>query len=123
MSASGPQPDLLVVAAAELTMATLVSRLADHGVTSDIVGALDEARTIFLAKGGHRALVLAPDLAPSVAQRVIDSLTGVDPELPVVAFTREDRRAGRRREGVRRVSYHPSSRAAVGAILKIVRES
>ncbi len=123
MSSTGGQPELLVVAKAEPTMASLVSALADRGVASDVVHALGAARESFLASGGHTALVLAPDLPPSLARELIDSLTSVDPDLPVVAFGEDHTLQRNHHAHVRRISYHPSSRAAVGAVLKAVHDA
>ncbi len=122
MSQTGRQTELLVVAKAEPTMASLVSALEEHGVTSDVVNALEQARETFLANGGHRALVLAPDLTPSLARELIESLTSVDPDLSVVTFGEGQWRQRPSHGLVRRIAYHPSSRAAVGAVLKAVRD-
>jgi len=115
-------PELLVVSAAKPTMAGLIEALGEHGIHADLVHALPEARNTFLARGGHRLLVLAPDLPPATVRQIADSLTRVDPTLPVVVFG-EPGSAPPPEPGVaRRLLYHPSSRAAVGAVLKALHD-
>jgi hypothetical protein len=111
-------PELLVVAAAEPTMATLIEGLDEHGIHADLVHALPEARNTFLARGGHRLLVLAPDLPPAVAREIAASLLRVDPTLSVIAFGKPGSSGPAPPGSPRRILYHPSSRAAVGAVLK-----
>ncbi len=115
-------PELLVVAAAEPTMAALIEALDEHGVRADLVHALPEARNTFLARGGHRLLVLAPDLAPASVREITASLTRVDPDLSVVTFGEPGSRSPSEPGSPRRILYHPSSRAAVGAVLKALHE-
>ena len=115
-------PELLVVAAAELTMAALIEALDEHGVRADLVHALHEARNTFLARGGHQLLVLAPDLPPASARQISASLKRVDPSLSVVAFGEPGSPGPNEPGSPRRILYHPSSRAAVGAVLKALHD-
>ena len=111
-------PELLVVSASEPTMAALIEALDAHGVSADLVHALPEARNTFLARGGHQLLVLAPDLSPAIMRQISASLTRVDPTLSVVAFEEPGSSGPAGPGSPRRILYHPSSRAAVGAVLK-----
>jgi len=119
MNVPPEDPELLIVAAARPTMARLLEGLGQHGIRADLVQELNQARETFLARGGHRLLILAPDLEPGRARQISRSLAVVDPDLPVLSFG--DGRA-QLPTGARWVQYHPSSRAAVGAVLKALHE-
>lgn len=121
MNVPPEDPELLVVAAAEPTMASLIAGLDQHGIAADLVHDIGDARETFLARGGHRLLVLAPDLTARRAQQISRSLTTVDPDLPVVAFAQQPPRT-RQAEFTRWIHYHPSSLAAVGAVLKALHD-
>ena len=116
---SDEHPQVLVAAEAASTMATLMSALSECGVETDVVESLGQARETFLSRGGHCLLLLGPDLTPATARKVIASLTEVDPDLSVAVFGDELLRDD---ELTRRIRHHPSSRAAVGAVLKVLQQ-
>ena len=66
-------------------------------------------------------LVLSPDLTPSVARQAARSLCSVDPKLRVVAFGQELARQELPGLVTRVPTFHPSSRAALGSVLRVVR--
>ncbi len=111
--------ELLVIARAEQTVATLCSALEQQGIAIDVAGSPAQARDLFLHRGGHRLLVLGPDAGSGMAQQVAHALRSVDPELPVVAFGHGFRDTGIK--GLTRIpDFHPSSRAGIGAVLKVI---
>lgn len=109
----------LVLAAAEsaATMTALCDALRDRGVDVDVVETLTEARSAFLERGGHELLLLGPDLTPALARELAHSLTEIDPQLAVCIFGEL-----LREEAGRRIGHHPTSRAAIGAVLKVLQE-
>ncbi len=116
-----PEPvELLVIARAEQTVATLCSALEQEGIAIDIASSATQARDLFLDRGGHRLLVVGPDTGNGMAQQVAHVLRSVDPQLPVVAFGASFR--GTPMKGLTRIpDFHPSSRAGIGAVLKVIR--
>ena len=111
-------PQVLLAAGATATVSKLCDSLKDRGIETDVVHTLGEAREAFLASGGHGLVLLGPDLTPSAARQVASSLTEIDPDLTVCVFgddlLRDDGKA-------RRIGHHPSSRAALGAVLKALQ--
>ena len=118
---SSARGELLVIATTESTMAGLVAALNKQQVDADFAHGLTEARRVFFEQGGHRLLVLAPDLTPAVAQRIVDSLCSVDPTLAVIVFGRDLLRSDEHTRVTRVDAFHPSSRAGAGAVLKALR--
>ena len=116
-----PEPvELLVIARAEQTVATLCSALEQEGIAIDIASSAAQARDLFLDRGGHRLLVVGPDTCNVMAQQLARVLRSVDPQLPVVAFGASFR--GTTMKGLTRIpDFHPSSRAGIGAVLKVIR--
>jgi len=101
-------------------MAPLLAGLAAHGIAVDVIRDAGAARTAFFASGGHDCLVVAPDVRPGLARAIMTSLRTVDPALPLANFgpplSGRDRPAFEARLG----AYHPSSRAALGALLRFL---
>ncbi len=111
--------ELLVIARAKQTVATLCSALEQQGIVIDIAGSAEQARDLFLDRGGHCLLVVGPDTGSGMAQKVTHVLRSVDPQLPVVAFGASFR--GTPMQGLTRIpDFHPSSRAGIGAVLKVI---
>ena len=113
--------DILVVARSSSSVGRLLADLRQRELRVDVAADLIDARRAFLAGGGHRLLVLAPDLAPGAARSVFDSLRAVDPALEVVAFGRDILREHRDPRLARAHSLHPDSRAGIGVVLKALR--
>lgn len=112
--------ELLVIARAEQTVATLCSALEQQGIAIDVAGSTEQARDLFLDRGGHRLLVVGPDTGAGMAQQVAHALRSVDPQLPVVAFGQSFRDT--RIKWLTRIpDFHPSSRAGIGAVLKVIQ--
>jgi hypothetical protein len=114
--------ELLAVTTVPASLAGLATALGEQEIPIDLVSDLRGARRSFLHRGGHRMLLLAPDLAPATALRITQSLLAVDPTVRVVVFGRELLRQQGDRVFRRLASYHPSSRAGIGAVLRVVKE-
>ena len=114
-------PDVLTLSSRTATLSALVRALIDAGATVDSAMGLDEARSMFLERGGHGLLVLGPDLPPGLAAQAAASLRGLDPELSIIVFGRELLRDQPRRRITRIRELHPTSRAGIGGVLKAVR--
>lgn len=113
--------ELLVIARDERTVTPLCAALEQQGIAIDIASTAAQARDLFLARGGHRLLVIGPDAGQGLAQQVLGSLRSADPQLPVVAFGPECFR-NNPPDGLTRIpDFHPSSRAGIGALLRILR--
>jgi hypothetical protein len=113
--------ELLVIARDEQTVTALCAALEQQGIAIDIAGSAAQARDLFLDRGGHRLLVIGPDVGNGMAQQVLNALRSADPQLPVVAFGPGCFR-GNPPDGLTRIpDFHPSSRAGIGAVLKVLR--
>lgn len=111
---------MLVVSPCAATVQPMLSALHDQSIRGEHVQDVVAARAAFSACGGHRLLVVAPDVTPGAAAEVVDSLRAVDPGL-VVALYGNDHLRGRDLERVHRFgSYHLRSRAGIGALLKLL---
>lgn len=101
-------------------MGALLQTLRQEGLHVDTAGDLQAARTTFFGAGGHDCLVVGPDVRPGLAQKVASSLGTVDPALAMATFGPElqDARTSRT---ARLGSFHPSSRAGQGALLRFLR--
>lgn len=99
----------------------LLLQLRSHGIQVDTATDLGHARALFFGAGGHDCLVIAHDVRPGLAARVLRSLRSVDPTLPTATFG--PRVAGERAPSrtARLASFHPGSRAAAGALLRFLR--
>lgn len=102
-------------------MQPLVLQLRSHGIDVDIAHDLADARRLFFGAGGHDCLIVAHDVRPGLAARVLAALRSVDPELPTASFGPDlDHRAAPVRTAML-AGFHPSSRAGVGALLRFLR--
>ena len=116
-----PPVELLVMARKRKTVSGLCTALCRHGIAIDVAGDADEAQRLFLDCGGHRLLVLGPDIGQGLARQVVACLRNVDPQLPVVAFGPETFRQDPPARLTRLPDFHPSSRAGIGAVLKAIQ--
>lgn len=98
----------------------LLVQLRSLGLSIDTAVDGQDARTTFFAAGGHDCLVIAPDVRPGIARSVVQSLRGLDPELPMATFGPAVT-GGARSNRVNLASYHPASRAGTGALLRFLR--
>jgi len=114
--------DLLALVGDANSMDTLVGELRRGGYRVDLARNLGEARTAFLAAGGHDCVLVAPEVAPGTALAVLMSLRIVDPKLRAATFGPKLPREGHRPHA-RRLSFHPGSRAGLGALLRFLQES
>ncbi len=120
MAHATPAPmDLLAATSRCATMESLQHALAEKGIRMDLAQDMESARQNFFDRGGHDLLVLGPDLTPKTAMQLIENLQALDPDLPIVIFG-SDLLRHEEINGCTRLSYHPSSRAAVGALMKIL---
>lgn len=112
--------EVLVIARDERTVNTLCTALEQHGVAVDLACSAEQARALFLDRGGHQLLVIGPDVGQGMAWQVLRSLRSADPQLLAAAFGTESFR-GNPPDGFTRIpDFHPSSRAGIGALLKIL---
>jgi DNA-binding NtrC family response regulator len=94
-------------------------RLEGHRV--DEVANLVELRARYLEAGGHALLLLAPGLPDAIGARAAKDLLDLDPQLRVATFGENGRGPAWPEAGlVRLQAHHPASRAALGAVLRIV---
>ncbi len=112
--------DVLTLLGDPQPMQNLLRELATHGFRVDVAHGLDEARRLFFGAGGHDCLVVAPDIGPGLATRVLDSLRTVDPELPTATFGPALRRSEAPTRTAHLASLHPGSRAGTGALLRFL---
>jgi len=101
-------------------MQVLLQRLQSEGIAVDIARDLAAARRLFFGAGGHDCLIVAPDVRPGLATRVLQSLRTVDPELPTATFGPDVRRADSPTRTAMLAGFHPSSRAGAGALLRFL---
>lgn len=105
----------------------LLQQLRSHGICVDVAHTLADARRLFFGAGGHDCLVVAHDVKPALAVRVLQSLRTVDPELPTATFGPDLRHRGpdaqKRAAPIRTAmlaGFHPGSRAGAGALLRFL---
>lgn len=103
-------------------MQPLVLQLRSQGICVDIAHDLASARCLFFGAGGHDCLVVAHDVQPGLAQRVLRSLRTVDPQLPTATFGPDLRHKASPVRSAMLAGFHPSSRAGVGALLRFLRK-
>lgn len=120
-----PSPDerplgVLTLLGDPAPMQPLLAQLRSHGIQVDVAHGLGDARSLFFGAGGHDCLVVAPDVRPGLAARVLESLRLVDPELPTATF-RPDPELRRAVRTAVLAAFHPGSRAAAGALLRFLR--
>ena len=112
--------ELLVLATDGESAESLRLGLEELGFAVDHASDLTEAQDKFLSRGGHTVLVVAPDVGTGRAREAIHALRSVDADLQVIVFGEETLRdvTG---PGLHRIkSFHPGSRAGIGAIQQIV---
>ncbi|MCA8950284.1 MAG: hypothetical protein KDE27_12335 [Planctomycetes bacterium] len=116
----GRSLEVLALLADLRPMQALLANLREHDIRVDVATDLAEARGAFFGSGGHDCLVLAPDVGPGLAAKVLDSLRAVDPELPAATFGPGCRDGDRRSRTAVLAGFHPSSRAGAGALLRFL---
>ncbi len=110
----------LLVLANELETATnLCQNLDAIGFTVDATTTIAGAQSLFLERGGHALIVITPDVATGRARDLIRRLHSVDEDLVVAVFGEETLRGESIAHLHRIKSFHPDSRAGIGAIQKI----
>ena len=102
-------------------MQALLRELHAQGFAVDVANDLTSARRLFFGAGGHDCLVVAPDVRPGLAVRVLQSLRTVDPLLPSATFGPDLRQHEAPTRTVMLAGFHPSSRAGTGALLRFLR--
>ena len=102
-------------------MQPLLQQLRSQGIQVDVASDLGAARALFFGAGGHDCLVIAHDVQPGLAARVLRSPRTVDPELPAATFGRAPVREAVPTRTARLSGFHPGSRAAAGALLRFLR--
>lgn len=102
-------------------MQPLLQELRSQGIQVDIASNLVDARRLFFGAGGHDCLVVAHDVQPGLASRVLQSLRTVDPDLPTATFGPDLRRSQSPLRMAMLAAFHPSSRAGAGALLRFLR--
>src|SRR5690606_15131170 len=115
----GDSVELLVFASSEASMAPLAAGLAEHGFAVDIVSSPAAAHGVFLQRGGHALLIIAPDVGTGRAHKLIEQLRSDDQSVRVVVFG-EDTLGGDTLDHVHGIGYHPGARAGLGAVLKVL---
>ncbi len=102
-------------------MQPLLSQLRQLGMQVDVAADLAAVRTLFFGAGGHDCLVIAPEVQPRLAQRVLTTLRTIDPELATATFgpNLDDQATPAR--SARLQAFHPGSRAGAGALLRFLR--
>lgn len=114
------QLDVLALLADPTPMRPLLAQLREQGFHVDAVRGLDQARASFYEAGGHDCLVVGPDVAPGLAERVASSLSRVYPGVAIATFGPEIGRDTPSRQA-HLGGYHPGSRAGQGALLRFLR--
>jgi hypothetical protein len=113
--------DLLALVRSPEPLEGLLTSLEGMGFRIDQAEDPRSARLAFFQSGGHQILLLAPDVPPGIARQVMESLRQLDPDLPVIAYgdclTRKPLPAG-----VTALSLHPSSRAGLGSLLRVLKK-
>ncbi|MCB9889866.1 MAG: hypothetical protein H6836_09845 [Planctomycetes bacterium] len=122
MTRSEPRPiDVLTLLGERQPMEGLLRELHNQGIRVDVAHSLGDARTLFFGAGGHDCLVVAPDVGPGLASRVLNSLRTVDPELPTASFGPALRGQEAPTRTAHLAAFHPGSRAGAGALLRFLR--
>lgn len=112
--------ELLLLGNDDRPARALSGTLLADGWSVDLVSSVETAQDMFLSRGGHTLLVVTPEVPSGLTQRVIERLREVDPDLPILVFG-EDSLRDTRLPNVHRIrSFHPTSRAGLGAIRRII---
>ena len=101
-------------------MQALLEGLREQQVAVDVATDLACARRLFFGSGGHDCIVLAPDVAPGLASRVLASLRSIDPDLASATFGPAVSARGCASRTATLAGYHPGSRAGIGALLRFL---
>ncbi|MHC5065466.1 MAG: hypothetical protein ACYTG5_15980 [Planctomycetota bacterium] len=112
--------ELLALCGVESRVGGLVSELSARGLRVDQVRSLEELRMACFQRGGHEYLILAPELSPNLACAAVETLRAIDPGLPLIVFGESLARQKWTAPVTRLSSYHPSSRAGLGAVLRTI---
>ena len=112
--------EILVFAGEATGAAPLVEGLEAQGYGVDLVTSVQQAQGIFLERGGHALLVVSPDVGTGQALQVIEKLRSVDDGLPIILFGDDVLRDTKLLNVHRIRSFHPGSRAGIGAIQKVI---
>lgn len=119
MAAGKRRIDVLALSRNATAVETFAAALDRERMRVDIACTVADALRWFLARGGHELLVVLPGTPWRFARRAIEQLRAVHRELVVVAFGRD---LGELPRGtIRLKDYHPSSRAGVFALLRVLR--
>lgn len=113
--------DVLTLLGDRLPMEALLRELDSQGFRVDVAHTLGDARALFFGAGGHDCLVVAPDVGPGLASKVLNSLRTVDPELPTASFGPSLRGKEAPTRTAHLAGFHPGSRAGAGALLRFLR--
>ncbi len=115
--------DYLLVAEDGKSLQGLCDALKAEDSRIDLVGSVQDAQEAFFRSGGHRFLIIGPDVSPGLAMQISHSLRRVDPNISILVFG-PDLLRQEKKEGLTRIpSFHPCSRAGIGAVLKATRAS
>ncbi len=112
--------ELLVYANDRTSVDGLVSMLEELGHTVDLATGVAAAQGMFLQRGGHALLIVAPGVGPGDAERLLSQLRAVDPGLPIVVFGESTLRCKGPDQVHRIHGFFPGSRAGIGAIQKLL---
>src|SRR5690606_23188556 len=115
------QLDVLTLLGEGRAMEPLLAALRLAGCRVDVARDVASARALFFGAGGHDCLVVGPDVPPGIAKRVLESLRGVDPALATASFGPALRRLEAPTRTAHLAAFHPTSRAATGALLRFLR--
>jgi hypothetical protein len=119
---TGRRLEVLALLGDPRPMQALLHGLCAEHVAVDVATDLASAQRLFFGAGGHDCLVLAPDVPPGLAARVLGSLRAIDPALAAATFGPRVRGAGRGRRTAALAGYHPGSRAGIGALLRFLAQ-
>ena len=111
--------DVLVFAQDLETACNLCGSLDAVGFGSDPATDIAGAQGSFLERGGHALLVIAPDVSTGTARELVETLRSVDADLTVIVFGEATLRGAAVPHLHRIKSFHPDSRAGIGAIQKV----
>lgn len=112
--------DVLALVSDHKPMAPLLDELRGLGIAVDTADGLAAARQTFFRSGGHHCLVVGPDVAPGTVRAVVDSLRAIDPELALASFAAGQPKPPTPARNANLSSYHPGSRAGVGAFVRFL---
>jgi hypothetical protein len=128
MAASDKPREVLALQGALASLGTLATGLRQAGLRVDLVEDLEQLRDAFFSRGGHDALLVGPDVHGPVARRAIECLAEIDQAVQILVFGSRcgpEHDAGTPSSVARAVSqataFHPSSRAGLGAVLRLLR--